>query len=451
MLTFAATLPMRLRSQTHSSKASRGTDHPRPAPPEPSPPSRRAAKKPKTAAAATKNNGAKSAPARAAAPRRVAAAETTQKRPVAVAKPRSSPKPELPRNPVDRLSSELLRDILQVYAQINPPGSHGWGILRSIHLGWIEFAHVCRKWRQAALDCPSVWADIDFSLGPKWIEAMLARSKPSPIRLRMHQAPLSLPFDDFLAKHVSRTGVLYTAATQLDKIGPHSKWMSLPAPHLQALTLVPRLYFKHKLVVSKLLPDHPFADKAPKLRNITVLGYNNFFWGSRILRSVSTLIIGKFDESERRQNEYDRPSYDQLLSALESMSQLETLHLNFCLPCKPPQGAARTVKMPSIKTLLLRDATTECLDVFENLRVPNAHLTLMLSADEDRTQPPNDIKQRIRSALREHFATSSRARRRRRQCGVVGRCGAGGALRTAPTPAMTDHTSTRRNKRRRRW
>ncbi|KAI0259200.1 hypothetical protein BC834DRAFT_640676 [Gloeopeniophorella convolvens] len=182
--------------------------------------------------------------------------------------------------------------------------------------------------------------------------------------------------------------------------------MSLPAPHLKSLVFEPTLYAKHRLSVSKHLPDHPFADNAPNLRSITVCGYNNFFWGSSVLRNVSTVIIGRFDDRQIHKTEgYERPSYDRLLSALESMPQLETLHLNFCLPCGPSYGATRRLGMPSLKTLVLQDATTECLAFFRSLRVLNARVTLLLSEPREDRQLPKDIGSRTESAIHDHIPT----------------------------------------------
>ncbi|KAI0268901.1 hypothetical protein BC834DRAFT_802812, partial [Gloeopeniophorella convolvens] len=50
-------------------------------------------------------------------------------------------------------------------------------------IGWIKFTHVCRKWRQVALAYSSVWGDISLSLGPKWTEEMISRSRGIPLRL----------------------------------------------------------------------------------------------------------------------------------------------------------------------------------------------------------------------------------------------------------------------------
>ncbi|KAI0259201.1 hypothetical protein BC834DRAFT_846883 [Gloeopeniophorella convolvens] len=330
-------------------------------------------------------------------------------------------------NLVDSLPPEVLRRILLFESEIDPPGNYGWGNSKSkgYRLGWIRFSHVCRKWRQAALDYPTIWADIHFSIGAHWVEEMLSRSNPSALRLDMGLARGTglargmLPVDKFLAKHLPRTEFLRTAPTMSKDGGGYSKWLSTPAPCLKELTFVSFLYGSPKVRVSNRLPDHPFGDQAPNLRSITIIDCKNFFWGSSLLQNLSTLILGEFDPpyiaSDEEYEEYEdededkdkdkdehsmRPSYDQLLSVLESMAHLETLHLNFCLPRKLPREAARTIKIPTLKTLVLQDAATECLDVFGSLRVPNARLTILLS---DSWGGPS-MESRIVSQLEKHFA-----------------------------------------------
>ena len=49
---------------------------------------------------------------------------------------------------------------------------------------WIAVTHVCSRWRATALNCSSLWTLINTdTLGKRWIEAFLERSKASPINV----------------------------------------------------------------------------------------------------------------------------------------------------------------------------------------------------------------------------------------------------------------------------
>ncbi|KAF6759713.1 hypothetical protein DFP72DRAFT_806277, partial [Ephemerocybe angulata] len=45
---------------------------------------------------------------------------------------------------------------------------------------WISVTHVCRLWREVALDCSCFWSDLN-SVPPRFMEFALARSKGAPI------------------------------------------------------------------------------------------------------------------------------------------------------------------------------------------------------------------------------------------------------------------------------
>ncbi|KAF6756790.1 hypothetical protein DFP72DRAFT_809833, partial [Ephemerocybe angulata] len=45
---------------------------------------------------------------------------------------------------------------------------------------WISVTHVCRLWREVALDCSRFWSDLN-SVPPRFMEFALARSKGAPI------------------------------------------------------------------------------------------------------------------------------------------------------------------------------------------------------------------------------------------------------------------------------
>ncbi|KAA1478983.1 hypothetical protein DENSPDRAFT_750428, partial [Dentipellis sp. KUC8613] len=55
---------------------------------------------------------------------------------------------------------------------------------RGTVIGWLKVTHVCRQWREAALAHPALWSDIIFTLGTKWRDEMLRRSRMAPLDVR---------------------------------------------------------------------------------------------------------------------------------------------------------------------------------------------------------------------------------------------------------------------------
>ncbi|KAI0043548.1 hypothetical protein FA95DRAFT_1470995, partial [Auriscalpium vulgare] len=51
----------------------------------------------------------------------------------------------------------------------------------SPRLGWIVVSHICRHWRQVAVDDTSLWRTISSEMEPKWIAEMVARTKDRPL------------------------------------------------------------------------------------------------------------------------------------------------------------------------------------------------------------------------------------------------------------------------------
>jgi hypothetical protein len=47
---------------------------------------------------------------------------------------------------------------------------------------WIGITHVCRRWRDVAIDLPSLWSDLSFRY-PAFTQIMLQRSKEVPLRI----------------------------------------------------------------------------------------------------------------------------------------------------------------------------------------------------------------------------------------------------------------------------
>ncbi|KAI0259240.1 hypothetical protein BC834DRAFT_642399 [Gloeopeniophorella convolvens] len=274
-------------------------------------------------------------------------------------------------------------------------------------MGWLSVTHVCRSWRNAALAYPRLWTAPAFPAGVKWAEAMLLRSRNAPLHLDFYRAPDSFPFDDCLSEYISRAVTLRIAGR---RAGPENKWISLPAPALESLELL-HLHYNALNSVSLLdtttLPFELFGGIAPNLREITVANTVNFFWGSSLLQNVSHLVVGdRFDVFVKYPN-HQRPTYDQLLSALATMSRLETLQLASCLPKGPAPTDRAAIELPHLKSLLLKDNVDRCANVLQHLRTPNARLSIIVPLTKEDFAPWEDDQAMVIPALQRHFLAAN--------------------------------------------
>ncbi|TEB23193.1 hypothetical protein FA13DRAFT_1640179, partial [Coprinellus micaceus] len=73
--------------------------------------------------------------------------------------------------PINRLPPEIFSTIFQLVKD---------DITEAERVSWIKVTHVCRYWREIALDHASLWSNISF-IHPELAKVMHIRSKISPL------------------------------------------------------------------------------------------------------------------------------------------------------------------------------------------------------------------------------------------------------------------------------
>ncbi|TFY58309.1 hypothetical protein EVG20_g8196 [Dentipellis fragilis] len=101
-------------------------------------------------------------------------------------------------SPLSRLPVEILVEIFRCFAAVQKPGCSRLGfthingelvsVSRDINLGWILVTHVCRRWRNVAIDYAMLWTHISFALGSEWTMRMIERSGQAPLVIREFEA-----------------------------------------------------------------------------------------------------------------------------------------------------------------------------------------------------------------------------------------------------------------------
>ncbi|TFY74167.1 hypothetical protein EWM64_g9845, partial [Hericium alpestre] len=304
---------------------------------------------------------------------------------------------------ISALPDEVLIYIFELARATSRPASDP-----SHRLGWITVTHVCRHWRDTALDAPCLWNDI-FSgrLNNQWTDLMLTRTREIPITIRWN-----LDEDEYcdhwdlrmLSPHVHR-------ARHLTLRGPAATLVSFLSSRsfsnavLKTLDLDGCWRNPDDQHVAPELPATMIGTRLPSLSEVCLAGLC-IPWSAPILCELTHLEIyvhwlGRSDTTWFCEA-YRNSSYDELLCALERMPALQVLVLKHCFPANSGP-ATRKVALPQLQLLTLHDASKPCFAIFQQLLIPPTCQLLLDTTDERQAQ---DIAALL-PALAAHFSTQS--------------------------------------------
>jgi hypothetical protein len=224
--------------------------------------------------------------------------------------------------PISLLPPEILARVFHLLVLKEPPFSGR----RKRKLGWIRATHVCRHWRQVALDDSSLWAKIwGIPTNPKWISEILARAKNAPLDIEFNgvamsgeEALLMIPL------HFSHTRRL--CFQSLSKYHFHSirEIYSREAPALEYFELTTT--GDSLITFSDLGGNMLFKGGAPRLRTFSL---------DRVVIPWSLIPRGQLTQLKivcLNEDAYSPGDLSQLIDLLVNCPVLEILALDFCLP-----------------------------------------------------------------------------------------------------------------------
>ncbi|TDL18939.1 hypothetical protein BD410DRAFT_458425 [Rickenella mellea] len=177
---------------------------------------------------------------------------------------------------------------------------------------WIYVSHVCRRWREIALNCTPLWNDITTAETPEEIETYIARSKAARICTRLSGSePLAV--QKLILQQLPRTRRLAIVCCNDHFANDESLsplW-DLPTPHLETLIL-----FR----LTRSFHPPPIVQKPhPALKTVFLIrAHTN--WDSPTLRDLASLSILCIE------NTY-RPTMSELYLILLACPNLQTLAL----------------------------------------------------------------------------------------------------------------------------
>ena len=269
--------------------------------------------------------------------------------------------------PISVLPPELLARIFRFHALVEPPWS------RMQNLGWIGVTHVCRQWRQVALDDSSLWATITgFYPSAEWVSESLVRARTAPLVIDFLFTP-RLEILSMFPPHVSHIREL-----RLRNLSPFhyqgvQEICASEAPILEHLELALGLapYPITFPTFHELAGTTPFNGRTPKLRTLS-LTQISIPWSLIPRGQLTQLKITLFEEISTVDIS---PTVDsnQLIDLLINSPELEGLVLDFCLPFMLSQVShEQPIHLPRLSRLRLAGSTFNVTNLLSLLRLPSS-------------------------------------------------------------------------------
>ncbi|KAK7051255.1 hypothetical protein VNI00_004755 [Paramarasmius palmivorus] len=274
--------------------------------------------------------------------------------------------------PINRLPNELLSAIFMYQTGPFSPVLN-LRVDGSTQIGWIALTHVCRHWRNVALDTPGLWTSPDFSHPALGLE-MLKRSK---------EAPLTINYLPFLTQ--KGWPVVIQALTHISHIANLKLFekpaflsvaiaiLTQPAPELRKLHFAsPSLPTEDGTSGIIFLPRAFLANHAPRL---THLEFDNCHipWDSTLFWNISSLTCLAIRLGGEAL--YIRPTHRELLDILTKMPCLTKLELEgAAVPSRQSEQphAMIPVNIPNLRVLCFGGSTIpDCLALLERTAVPD--------------------------------------------------------------------------------
>lgn len=234
-------------------------------------------------------------------------------------------------SPVSRLPAEILASIFIRCARNHHKNR------RSVP-EWVNVSYVCRHWRDIALNCSTLWSFL-FVSSQHWTDELLARSKTTPLKVRVDSEYPKQSKELYLLEKVApQAGRIEDISLQLTRREAERilSLLSSPAPLLQTLQISVEKsnYLGENALVSGVL----FDGYTPALRKLELVNYA-FPLTSPALRGLTTLRLRDLGASFQ-------PTLASLMTALSRMQDLAHLYLENALPSARTSPINQSFKDP---------------------------------------------------------------------------------------------------------
>ncbi|KAL0067069.1 hypothetical protein AAF712_005856 [Marasmius tenuissimus] len=227
------------------------------------------------------------------------------------------------KSPTCRMPVEILSSIFQF---LSPTG----GLVHRGTTPWWRFSHVCRHWRNVALNDPLLWSAPDYER-PVLAMEMLRRSKDVPLRVliikwRDDEKNLDCPVTETLTEHVSRVSALemYAGPRTGFSFDPLLK-IDAPVPSLRSIHLACILpyMFPGSTPFEFALPEHILD--AHSLDRLVIKGFllSSYNFTHAALANLTSIHLSLFTDEGNNL----KPGIEELLTLTQRVTNLEALSL----------------------------------------------------------------------------------------------------------------------------
>ncbi|KAI0262710.1 hypothetical protein BC834DRAFT_889983 [Gloeopeniophorella convolvens] len=296
-------------------------------------------------------------------------------------------------SPVSKLPTELLARIFRFHARHPspppprvappyPPGSD-----HDSRLGWIAVTHVCRQWRQAALEDNRLWERVSFALPPEWVEEILSRAGAAPIEIVLDVFDDNDPSEAWgiIFDHLHHTRSISLYGLSPGDLGTVNKLLSTPAPMLTGLELgladdrTPLVDLRQILNGTTI-----FGEEAPKLSELSLYRFANP-WEFVPRGSLTSLRI-KFEKVDLQEGASAATTWDGLMYTIANNPNLRTLSLDFCLPSPSSSWYPHhygVVTLPQLEYLSVGGKSHSVFKFLTSMRYPlSTYLDISCSSEQ---------------------------------------------------------------------
>ncbi|KAI0042985.1 hypothetical protein FA95DRAFT_503959 [Auriscalpium vulgare] len=268
--------------------------------------------------------------------------------------------------PVSRLPPEILTLVFTSLSDTNTPRFPRQPYrYEPRKASWIVVTHVCRRWRQTALEQRSLWARIQIPMGKTWARAFLERAGPLPLSIAQHQSSSKPWIADLVKKNLPRVKELKLCIVHAHPSAVHA--LQISAPMLESLDV--------QFADSDVGPVHHDLD-TPRLRHFCLVGWH-FPWTSPALNDLVTLDLGYPDPYLTRADHL--VPLATIISALKNVRKLVQLAVHLVLPERDATPTDLFAELPSLTSLFVTGTMGDIVMFFRHLTFsPNAEVSLKI-------------------------------------------------------------------------
>ena len=266
--------------------------------------------------------------------------------------------------PISTLPPELLA---RIFRFLNLEDQARFGVPVKF---WFKATHVCRHWRQVALDDSSLWARVTVteSSSSDWVSEMLVRSRNAPLDINLN-GELSPRVLSKLLPHISHTRQLKLCKLRMYHPQRVKDICLLEAPALEHFEL--KFLARSPVPFRQLAGPTLFRGRTPRLRRL-IPSQISIPWSLIPRGQLIELKINHSRGTSTPNNSGPNDS-NQLIDLLMNSPELKVLVLKFCLPPMLSQvTCGQPIHLLHLSHLCLGGSTPHVTSLLKKLKLPSS-------------------------------------------------------------------------------